>query len=122
MNPTRRTLLRRGAVGASVAGLGGLAGCLGLGGEENPVRVQQTNIPPNSGGPLVAEVVVSNVADHPVTTTLYVTAKMEDGSLVRDREITLDAHQTDTFRVEFDVPYDEAVKGSLSMSADVRRD
>lgn len=122
MNPTRRTVLRRGALGVSVAALGGLAGCLGLGGEENPVRVQQTNIPPNSGGPLVAEVVVSNVSDRRVTTTLYVTAKMEEESRVRHGEITLDAHKTDTFRIEFDIPYDEAVKGSLTMSTDVRQD
>lgn len=108
----RRSLLRTtGVVGATV-----LAGCLGGDSTEFTLKVSGQEIDEDEDGYLVFHVTVSNPGNEAQTGTLYVNAKLNDESLVRVRQVSLEAHETTQITVEYDVKYDEVTSFSPKAS------
>ena len=98
----RRSLLRT----VGVAGTTLVAGCLGGSSEEFTLQVASQEIDQNEEGYVVVHVTVSNPGNEAQEGTLYVNAKLNDESLVRVRQVSLDAHETTEITVEYDVKYE----------------
>jgi hypothetical protein len=109
----RRTVLR----GAGTLLIGATAGCLGSGEEEFSLEVVNEDFGPGPDGEVTVTVTVSNLGNEPQSGTLYVTTEINDESLVRVREVTLDAHETQAFEIAYDQAYDDVT--SLSVESDV---
>jgi hypothetical protein len=109
----RRTVLR----GAGTVLIGVTAGCLGSGEEEFTLEVVNEDFGPGPDGEVVVTATVSNLGNEAQSGTLYVTTEINDESLVRVREVTLDPHETQTFEIAYDQAYDGVT--SLSVDADV---
>lgn len=95
----RRRLLRVG----SALGLLAIAGCTGSTEPAFKLRVSNQDIDRDDNGMLVLHVTVSNPGNTPQNGTLYVTSKLNGEDIVRVREVSLDAHETDRITIEYDV-------------------
>ncbi|MGM0397445.1 MAG: twin-arginine translocation signal domain-containing protein [Halobacteriota archaeon] len=107
----RRTFL----IGAT--GLGGtaLAGCLGREEDRFTLSVADYNFDENDDGYLEAWATVSNVANEPQEGTLYFTGQLEDDTIVRVRDVALEAHRTREYTVTYDVLWDDVRNFSLDV-------
>lgn len=113
----RRTVLRRTALaGAALP----LAGCLRRGRDENVLSVSDTSYRESDDGNVLLVVTVSNPSDREASGTLYVNSELNDESLTRVREVSLDPHTTTVVRVEYDVAYDDV--SSFSWNTDIVED
>ena len=109
----RRTVLR----GTGTVLIGVTAGCLGSGDEEFTLEVVNEDFGPGPNGELTVTATVSNLGNEAQTGTLYVTTEINEESLARVREVTLDPHETQTFEIAYDQAYDDV--SSLSVDAEV---
>ncbi|MFB6124531.1 MAG: hypothetical protein ABEJ59_01065 [Halanaeroarchaeum sp.] len=111
--------MQRRRVLAGVAGLGtaALAGCLGGSKDRFTLEVAHTDFGANDEGYLSVTVTVSNVGNDHQEGTLYVDSKLNDRSLVRVREVALDAHETGEYSIDYDVKWADV--RSFSPNADV---
>jgi len=109
----RRTVLR----GAGTLLIGATAGCLGSSEEEFTLEVVHEDFGPGPNGEVTVTATVSNLGNEPQSGTLYVTTDINDESLVRVREVTLDPHETEAFEISYDQPYDDVT--SLSVDAEI---
>lgn len=108
----RRTVLK--TTGTLILGL--TAGCLGDDEAEFMLRVVDQDFGPGPDGNLTVWVTVSNPGNERQSGTVYVTAKLNDESTVRVREVTLDAHETTEVSISYDVAYDDVNSFSLDAS------
>jgi hypothetical protein len=113
----RRTLLRRTAAAGAAASV---AGCLRRGRDENVLTVSASDFQEGEDGNLVVTVTVSNPSDREASGTLYVNSELDDESLTRVRDVSLDAHSTTVVTIEYDVAYEDI--GSFSYDTDLVED
>ncbi|MFW5924097.1 MAG: hypothetical protein ACOCSP_00705 [archaeon] len=107
----RRSVLQ-GAVGlATVA----LAGCLGGDEEEFTLNVVDYDFGENETGHLETTAVVSNTGNEPQDGTLYVRADVDDDSLVRVRDVSLDAHETREYAITYDIEMETVSNFSMDV-------
>jgi hypothetical protein len=110
----RRTLLSRTvAAGAALS----LAGCLRSGGEEDVLSISDSKFEADEDGNLVVVIVVSNPSDREASGTLYVNSELNDQSLTRVREVSLQPHSTTTVEVTYDTKYENI--SSFSYNTDL---
>lgn len=110
----RRTVLR--ATGTVLLGL--TAGCLGDDEPEFMLRVVDENFDAGPNGNLTVWVTVSNPGNERQSGTVYVTAELNDDSMVRVRDVTLDAHETTEITITYDHAYDDVTSFSLDASVE----
>jgi hypothetical protein len=96
----RRSLLRYGGVVTGVL----LAGCTGSTADQGTtLSVANVDFYGNDAGFLEVAIVVSNAGNHPETGTLLVHATINGDARPRVREVSLDAHATKQYTIEYDV-------------------
>lgn len=98
----RRRVIR--ATGTLVLGL--TAGCLGNQESKFQLRDVDRDFGPGPNGALTVWVTVSNPGNEHQSGTVYVSAKVNDKSLVRVRDVSLEPHETTEVEVVYDVAYD----------------
>ena len=114
----RRSVLK-GAIGLGTIGLGTttLAGCLGEEEPEFTLSVVDYDFGENNEGYLQTTAIVSNAANYHQEGTLYVRADVNDDSLVRVRDVSLDPHKTREYTITYDILYADVT--NFSMDVDV---
>ena len=114
----RRSVLK-GTIGLGTISLGtiALAGCLGDDEPEFTLSVVDYDFGENDDGDLQTTAVVSNAGNTHQEGTLYVRTDVNDDSLVRIREVSLDAHKIREYTITYDIPYADVT--SFSMDVDV---
>ncbi|MBS3760498.1 hypothetical protein [Halodesulfurarchaeum sp.] len=110
----RRTVLR--ATGTVLLGL--TAGCLGDDEPEFMLRVVNQNFGAGPDGNLTVWVTVSNPGNERQSGTVYVKADLNDDSMVRVRDVTLDAHETTEIQITYDQVYDDVTSFTLDASVE----
>lgn len=112
----RRTLIRH-SVGAGIALL---AGCMGsTGAQEDTLSVANIDFYENDAGYLEIAVIVSNAGNTEASGTLLVHAKIDGDARPRVREISLDAHATREYTIEYDVKMADV--SNLDVSATIEQ-
>ncbi|MFW5922469.1 MAG: hypothetical protein ACOCRC_04125 [Halodesulfurarchaeum sp.] len=109
---------RRGvlcAAGTFVVGL--TAGCLSDPEPEFELRVVDQDFGAGPDGNLIVWITVSNPGNERQRGTVYVSADVNDESLVRVRDVTLEAHETTEVEIGYEVAYENV--SSFSMDASV---
>ncbi|MFB6082177.1 MAG: hypothetical protein ABEJ67_05080 [Halanaeroarchaeum sp.] len=95
----RRSLL----AGAAGLGASALAGCFGRSADRFHLQVVNTDFGESEDGYLQVTVSVSNVGNEREAGTLYVSSQLNDESIVRVRDVSLAAHATREYTIEYDV-------------------
>jgi hypothetical protein len=109
----RRSVLQ-GAIGLGTIAL---AGCLGDDEQDFTLSVVDWDFGENDEGYLQTWAVVSNAGNNHQEGTLYVRADVNDDSLVRVRDVSLDAHKTREYTITYDILMEDVT--SFSMDVDV---
>ncbi|MDZ7850799.1 MAG: hypothetical protein U5K70_08405 [Halodesulfurarchaeum sp.] len=112
----RRCVLR--AAGALALGL--TAGCLSDPEPEFQLRDVHRDFGPGPNGNLTVWVTISNPGNERQTGTVYVRTEVNDDSLVRVREVTLEPHETSEIEIGYDVAYENVSTFSMKTSVEPR--
>lgn len=103
------------AAGTLAVGL--TAGCLSDPEPEFELRVVDQDFGAGSDGTLTVWVTVSNPGNEPQRGTVYVSTEVNDESLVRVRDVTLEPHETTEVEIGYDIAYENV--SAFSMDASV---
>lgn len=106
--------------GISGAGTIALGGCLGGDEERFTLNVVDYNFREDEDGYLEAWATVSNVGNEKQSGTLYIHGDLNGESLVRVRDVSLEAHETRDYTVTYDVKMDDVRSYSLDVEIEPR--
>lgn len=110
----RRTLL----LSAGIVSIGLTAGCLSESKTDFSLRVVDRDFGAGPDGNLTVWVTVSNPGNEAQSGTVYVTAELNDDSIVRVREVALSAHETTEIEISYDVSYQNITNFNMDSSVE----
>lgn len=115
----RRSVLK-GTVGLGTISLGtiALAGCLGDDEPDFTLSVVDWDFGADDEGYLQTTAVVSNAGNNHQEGTLYVTTDVNDDSLVRVRNVSLDAHKTREYTITYDILMEDVTDFSMDVNVE----